>query len=304
MKNRKKFLNILTITALALYFCSCGEGTVEIGRNTYEPKIVIEGYLFPGQKVEKIKITRNIPINTKADPQTLILYNSDVRLIDVQSNKEYKLTFNQQKFYFEYNGTDLSIGFDKSYKLIVSATIEGKLLTANSITHTPKSGFRIIDELTTNQPIFYRETDSNGDVKKINLAFSPSTGTNFYFISMVSLNASDSSFVYNNPYVNVKSEDVRKDLDRYKYQLRWLQNINSFASIIRYDLDWINLWFYGNYRIIVYACDENFRLYVLTYKNVQEFDGNFHEPRINIDGDGIGIFGSAIADTVYLKVKK
>ena len=69
-------------------------------------------------------------------------------------------------------------------------------------------------------------------------------------------------------------------------------------------LDWINIWFYGNYRIIVYACDENFRLYVLTYKNVQEFDGNFHEPRINIDGDGIGIFGSAIADTVYLKVKK
>ena len=41
-----------------------------------------------------------------------------------------------------------------------------------------------------------------------------------------------------------------------------------------------------------------------TYKNVQEFDGNFHEPRINIQGDGIGIFGSAIADTVFLKVKK
>ncbi len=31
-------------------------------------------------------------------------------------------------------------------------------------------------------------------------------------------------------------------------------------------------------------------------------DGNFHEAKFNIDGDGIGVFGSVIADTVYVDV--
>lgn len=296
--------NIIVTSVFISALFSCGEGTVEIGSNTYEPKIVIEGYLYPGQKIQNIKITRNVPLNTNVDPINLVLNNANVKLIDLQTGKEFKLTFNSQKLFFEYNGTDLSIGFDKSYKLVVTASIDGKVLTANSITRIPKSGFRIIDELTTSQTIPYREQNSGGGIKNITLAFSPSPGTDFYFFSIVALNASDSSFIYNNPYISVKTEDVKKDLDRYKYQMRWLQNINSLGTLIKYDLDWINFWFYGNYRIIVYACDENFRLYVQTYKNVQEFDGNFHEPRINILGEGIGIFGSAIADTVYVKVIK
>ncbi len=304
MRNGKAKFNILLIVVIVIIICSCGEGSVEIGPNTYEPKIVIEGYLYPGQKVQKIKITRNIPLNTKVDPIALVLNSSDVKLVDLQSSKEYKLTFNSQKFSFEYNGTDLSIGFDKSYQLVVTAIVDGKVITANSTTHIPKSGFKIIDELTTTQPISYRELNDIGDIRNITVAFTPSSGTNFYVISIVSLNASDSSFIYNNPYVEVKTEDVKKELDRYKYQLRWLQNINSLGPLIKYNLDWRNFWFYGDYRIIIYACDENFRLYIQTYKNVQEFDGNFHEPRINIQGDGIGIFGSAIADTVFLKVKK
>lgn len=304
MKSRKAKFYILIIVVFAIIICSCGEGTVEIGKNTYEPKIVIEGYLYPGQKVQKIKITRNIPLNTKVDPTALVLNNSNVKLVDLQSGKEYRLTFNSQNFSFEYNGTDLSIGFDKSYQLVASAIVDEKILNANSTTHIPKSGFKIIDELTTSQPISYRGLNSNDDMENITVAFTPSSGTNFYVISIVSLNASDSSFIYNNPYVEVKPEDVWNELDRLKYQLKWLQNINSSGSIINYELDWINFWFYGDYRIIIYACDENFRLYIQTYKNVQEYDGNFHEPRINIQGDGIGIFGSAIADTVYLKVTK
>ena len=35
---------------------------------------------------------------------------------------------------------------------------------------------------------------------------------------------------------------------------------------------------------------------------VQEEDGNFHESVFSIEGDGIGYFGSAIPDTVYVEV--
>ena len=32
---------------------------------------------------------------------------------------------------------------------------------------------------------------------------------------------------------------------------------------------------------------------------VKEIDGNYHEPAFHFEGDGIGVFGSAIADTAY-----
>ena len=84
MSSSIKLLFILSVAAAILLFNSCGEGSVEIGRNTYEPKIVIEGYLYPGQKINNIKITRNIPLNTNINPLDLILSNSDVRILDLQ----------------------------------------------------------------------------------------------------------------------------------------------------------------------------------------------------------------------------
>lgn len=303
MRKIKNIALIIIVISIHVFY-SCGQSSLEIGENTYEPKIVIDGYLYPGQKVEKIKITRNIPVNTYPDPTALILSNSDVRISDLQNGKEYRLTFNPQKFYFEYNGSDLVIRNAKSYKLSVTSNIDGKSLSASSTTLVPRAGFRINDELSTDKSILYREADPEGNEKKISITFSPSPGTGYYFFSIVALNASDSSFIYNNPYVQVKSSDVIKNLDQYRYRFRWLQNVNSTGSFVNYSLEWINFWFYGDYRIIVYACDENFRLYNQTYRNVQEFDGNFHEPRMNINGDGIGIFGSAIADTLYIKVNK
>ena len=302
MKNKLKIL--LTALTAGIIFCSCGQGVVEIGQNTYEPKIVIEGYLYPGQPVRNIRITRNIPLNTASDPTSIVITNADVKLTDLQTNKNYQLTFNVQKFSYEYSGNDLRIDYGNSYKLTVNAAIDGKSLSASSVTNVPKSGFKINPVLSELQPLYYRERDGNGNVKNFSITFSPSTGTNFYAFSIAALDASDSTFIYNNAYVNVSHDDVTKNLDGYRYQLIWLQDINSFGAEIKYDLDWIHFWFYGKYRIIVYAGDDNYKNFVLTYKNVQEFDGNFHEPQMNMQGDGIGIFGSVIADTVYVSVKK
>ena len=65
---------------------------------------------------------------------------------------------------------------------------------------------------------------------------------------------------------------------------------------------WFDLWFYGSYEVIVYAADKNFIDFLRTFDEVQADDGNFNEPAFNIEGDGIGVFGSAIADTVRIVV--
>jgi hypothetical protein len=301
---RLKIIIVLSFTILIFGLIACGEGTVDICENTYEPKIVVEGYLYPGQKVENIRVTRNVILNTTPDPLSIFLTTADVRLVDLSTNIEYHLTFNLKKLSFEYNGNDLLIGYDKSYQLKISATFDGINLSTSSITHTPKSGFRIKDSLSEIQSLFYREKGSDGNVKNFSIAFTPSFGTEFYAFSIVALDASDSTFNYDNAYVNIKHEDVIKGLDQLKYQLRWLQNINSSGNEIKYNLDWIHFWFYGDYRVVVYAGDDNYRNFLITYKTVQEFDGNFHEPNMKLEGDGIGVFASVIADTVYLRVMR
>lgn len=298
----KLIKKIFLFSGFILLF-SCGESTVEL-EQTYEPKIVINAILFPGQKVTNISLTRNIPINTQPNPKTLFLSNADVSITDLSGGKTYRLTYNAAKLTYEYNGNDWTVDYNKSYQLSITASIEGKTLTASSITKTPQKGFSIVDGETISGDIIYREKDSNNNVKEIPLKINLSQGTNFYPISLTALDASDSTFIYNNAYVEVKQEDVKKELDRYKFIQRQIQNINPNATQFEFDINWISIWFYSRYRMIVYAADENFRLYNLTYRNVQEFDGNFHEPKINIKGDAIGVFGSMIADTVYFKVKK
>lgn len=301
MKVKIKSLAALLII---LVFYSCGESTVEIGQNTYSPKIVIEGYLYPGKKVENIRITRNIPLNTQPDPADVILYSADVKLTDLQDSKEYTLVFNPEKYSFEYNGGDLQIDYDKSYKLTVKAIIDGKNLQASSVTTTPRAGFKILKDEAELDSMKYRETIESGIVKQFKSPFVPSPETEYYAISIVALDASFDNFIYDNPYMEIDRKDLEEDFDVYKYQFKWLQNVNSYSTKIDYNVEWLDTWFYSRYRLIIYAADENYRLFAQTYKNVQEFDGNFHEPRVNIQGDGIGVFGSLIADTVYFKVTK
>jgi hypothetical protein len=302
MAHKIKILS--SLVSLLLFFISCGEGSVDIDVSTYLPKIAVEAFLFPGKKVEGIRITKNVALNTMPDPISIFLSAADVRIIDMSTNKEYKLTYNPAKYTFEYNGSDLVIDYDRDYRLKVSASFDGFNLSASAVTHTPKAGFHISDSLSEIQPMFYREKDVNGDLKNFSITFSPSLGTDFYAFSIVALNASDSTFNYDNAYADIKREDVVKDLDQYKYQLIWLQNVNSAGQQISYNLNWIQLWFYGDYRVVVYAGDSNYKNFLLTYRTVQDFDGNFHEPNMKLDGDGIGIFASVIADTVYLHVKK
>ncbi len=295
---------IIYILIPLILFYGCGESIVEIGESTYIPKIVIEGYLSPGKKVENIRVTRNFPLNTQGNPLSLILFAADVKLTDLDNGKVYKLTFNPEKYSFEYNGDDLAIGYNKSYKINVSASFEGYNLQTSGITVTPKKGFSILKNESILGEMKYRERDEAGNVKNFKVKFTPSEGTRFYAVSIVALDAEISSFIYDNAYFEVKEDNLRDYFDNYKYEFKWLQNVQYNVDKIEYDIEWLDTWFYGNYRTVIYAGDENYRLFTLTYNRVQEFDGNFHEPRMKLEGDGIGVFGSYIADTVYFKVLK
>jgi hypothetical protein len=302
---KKIFLSILCISFLV---SSCGKSTIEVMNNSYEPKIAIEGYLVANQPLEKIHIARNFRLDTDLNRTVLIpdVNQTRVTITDIQENRKYNLSFHLapdnkfDNYYWYRNGNDLKIQAGKSYQLDVSAIIDGEKLSASSVTTVPAEGFHIVnlnyDSLT------YRQKDSQDELMKFNLVIQRSPECDFYFTSIKALHPTLDNFIYDNPYEDIKPEDIKPVDDCFNYQ--WIQNMPTSAGQSNIEIYWESIWFYDTYQIIVYAVDENYRLFLQTYDDVQEDDGNFHEPKFNIQGDGIGVFGSMIADTVYVKVMK
>jgi len=302
----KLLINCLLILSLMILAFSCGEGVVEVTQESYEPKIAIEGYLIAGQKVDKIRISRNFPVNANLTRMSLIpeVNQTDVTITDLTTNSLYNLTFHVapnnllENYYWQNNSPGLTITPGRSYRLDVSANIDGQQLHASSTTTVPDSGFSIA-QLNFNQ-LKFREENQSGSLKHFEIIFNRSPGISFYLASAKALNPSKSNFIYENPFYGEEPEDL--EIDDYNYQYGWLQDTPITIGQTTFTIFWANLWFYDNYELIMYATDDNYREFVQTYNDVQEPDGNFHEAKFNIEGDGIGVFGSMIADTAYIEV--
>lgn len=291
---------IVALFSLVLF--SCGESILDLEDQTYEPKIVIDGYIIPGHRVENIRISRNFPLNKQINFMEFPLIEAKVELTDLAANKVYPLTFNYGQFGFEYCGDDLKIVKGNSYKLSVSAEIDGQALSASSVTTCPSNGFKINRDKSLLGAMSYRETDSNGELKNFAINFDHAAGTTFYALSIVALEASPDNFIEDAPG-HLEKKDLDDDLINFlKYEANWAQTSPDPEGNSTIKILWFQTWFYGKYRAILYAGDRNFRYYFLTHNDVQDIDGNLYEPKFFIEGDGIGVFGSAIADTVFFEI--
>ncbi|MCG8605494.1 DUF4249 domain-containing protein [bacterium] len=279
---------------------ACGEGSIVIDGSTFEPKIVIQGTLFPNQPVN-IRLMRNYPLGTTVDFDHLILTDAEAAIVD-GSGRTFGLRLNPETEFYEYSGSDLQIVYGRTYTLEVSATIDGKELSAQSTTTMPQQGFRVLEDKSVLGPMRYRERDSNGDLIDFQVTFERSPETDFYAVSINALDAAISTFIYENPFGDFNEDDVEKDFNDFKYAFNWIQETPSGSGESTIEIFSFFTWFIGNYRAVVYAADRNFKDFLITHEEVQEIDGNFHEPALHIVGDGIGVFGSAIADTVHFTI--
>ena len=281
-----KFMRYIIIAIAAVTLYSCGDPAIEIEEVQYEPKISVEGYLYPGETVNKIKLSRNFPLETTIDSVNLIL---------TPANNSVAASINGVQLLFDetngwYYNNNLLIENDKAYKLEVSAVIDGRQLFTESETTTPQNGFQLLEkDLGTIKYIQQRA----------NIRFNPAPGTDFYAFSIRAENATLDNFIYNNPYFpNQERKDIEENFNDFLYQMNLVININSIDNIFEYEIRELDTWFFTNYKVIVYGGDENFKDYLLTVNRVQQPDGNFIEPEFHFTGDGIGVFGSAVKDTV------
>jgi hypothetical protein len=160
----------------------------------------------------------------------------------------------------------------------------------------PNPGLEIVS--LNHDTLSYYQRDTNGNIINFNIGFERSPGTNFYLVTILALDADVNTFVYDNPFTEETPEDVAGDLDDFRYNYGWIQDTPTTPGQSSMEIFWFDLWFYSRYEVILYAADKNYQDFLKTYNEVREIDGNYHEPVFHIEGDGVGVFGSAVIDTV------
>ena len=287
---------------------ACGDPGVKVTDPALASKIIIQGYLFPHQPV-RILLTRNFPLETgEINRFDLLLDEAMAILTQVSSGTTYELVYNPSSLHYEYPGANLLIDWGETYRLDVAAVVDGKPLSAHSTTTVPEPGFEVVQAESRLAPLSYRQRDASGRLQQFEIAFTRSPEIDFYVLSILALEASAETFVYDNPYRDSDLDDVNFYLDDLKVFIDWQQNAPTDPArepvLSRLKIQWFGLPFYGKYRGILYAAEQNFKDFFLTHSTVQDIDGNFHEPILHIEGDGAGVFGAALVDTVYFEVSR
>ncbi|MFB3080334.1 MAG: hypothetical protein ACE1Y1_00980 [Nitrosomonadaceae bacterium] len=289
----KKLSAFLIIPFMLLIAC---QGNVSITEATYEPKIVIQGILIPGQ-VPQIAIRRNFPLNDPLiEPTEIPLTDASATITD-DAGTEYGLTYNPETR--SYEAPQLNVEFGRTYILNANATIDGQVLHTSATTLVPEPGFQILEEKSLLGSRIY---PPQGDGVDFNMVFERSPNTGYYLVSIVALDPDTSNYIYDNPFNDLTPQDVIEDFEEWKYNYYWIHNRPPTAGESMTEIRSLYLYFYTRYRIIMYAADRNFRDFQATHEVTQGADGNHHEPAFHIDGDGIGVFGSAVVDTTYFEV--
>ncbi len=289
----KKLSAFLIIPLLLLNAC---QGNVSITEATYQAKIVIQGILVPGQ-LPQIAMRRNFPLNDPLiEPTEIPLADASATITD-DAGTEYALTYNPETRYYE--APQLNVEHGRTYTLNANATIEGQALQASAETIVPDAGFKIMEEKSLLGSRIY---PPQGDGVDFNIVFERSPSTGYYLVSIVAVDPDTSNYIYDNPFNDLAPIDVIEDFEEWKYNYYWIQNRPLTAGESMTEIRSLYLYFYANYRIVMYAADRNFRDFQTTHEVTQGADGNHHEPAFHVDGDGIGVFGSAVVDTVYLEV--
>ena len=156
----------LSATASLFLLISCGEGEVQITNSSYEPRLVVEGLLFPGHPVTEIRINRNFRVDTDLTVVSPRIAGAVATIVDESTSERFALSYhppdgnlleNYFESYYEYTGTDLVIRPGGTYTLEVSAEVDGEELSARATTTVPQVGFEIVS--VNRDTLAYRERD-------------------------------------------------------------------------------------------------------------------------------------------------
>ena len=213
----KKITYILI--AATIFIISCGDPEIDISGVAYQPKIVVQGYVYPGEEIKQFRLMRNFPLDRAINFGEFVLTPGGNGLIANING----VNLQYEPFTQTYYTNNLTVQNDATYTLEVTAVIDGEQLQTSSTTTVPPAGFSLLDTdlgtITYRDPVVFR--------------FTPSPGIDFYAFSIIPDSASIENFIFDNPYLpNLEVEDVEEDLIDFQFQFDVVINANSTPGTI------------------------------------------------------------------------
>ncbi|MBI2418145.1 MAG: DUF4249 family protein, partial [Ignavibacteriales bacterium] len=216
----KKYIITIVTAVLGWVFTGCGDPAVDVTSSThYEPKIVIEAFLYANEPVAKIRITRNYQIGAQVNPNTMSL---------TPGANNASVTINGTPLLYDavgqvYYNNSIVIEYGKTYTLHVSAAIDGKQLSAGSVTTVPEAGFRMLNNKNLGALKYLEDS--------VVVNFMPSNNAGIYVFTTTAMQASVASYIMDNPYeTKVDTVELKKNMEDFRVQYDAMINLNGLHN--------------------------------------------------------------------------
>ena len=118
----KKITYILI--AATIFIISCGDPEIDISGVAYQPKIVVQGYVYPGEEIKQFRLMRNFPLDRAINFGEFVLTPGGNGLIANING----VNLQYEPFTQTYYTNNLTVQNDATYTLEVTAVIDGEQL--------------------------------------------------------------------------------------------------------------------------------------------------------------------------------
>lgn len=298
----KKIILSMLVSLIFLTFTACED---EI-RYDYQEQKYVEALLIVGKPIERIRVSRSLPLDQPFDFEKTYIKDATVKITDQSTEEEYVLEYRDEpEPAYYYSDPNLLIKEETVYELDV---VFADNSTASGLTITP-SQFEWKKELVDEIQYPKDSVNAPGDT---NLRFSWTRSNQHYFAEderyyWMGIECLD-TLEYGKYLDNVDDSELNRRIERpfeedanyYDETVRWG---GPFFKVESSPVVWTAFKWYGKHKVTVYSPDPKFHKWMIHY---QRF-GTYTPSMFSVEGDAIGLFGSAAiieAESFVIKNQK
>ncbi|MFC2123761.1 DUF4249 family protein [Bacteroidota bacterium] len=272
----KKIILFLYIIFL---FSACEEDTTVI---PYVEILIVEGYLYEGEPVENIKLSKLIPITGDLGEDYSV---NDATVEIIMNGESYSLELSPgDSGYYHYPNNDLIIEEGEKFELLIEYNDE--FVSAETIVPQPPDSMRLSLEEVKVEPIYERWDMRNREVEDVLLEWH-NPDASYYYV------------VIENTEVDPDNVDVNGIMEDFKGKIRFMM-ITEPTQDDFYLFRGMMLEQYGTHKVTLYKVNKE---YADLYETSGQDSRDLNEPLNNIH-NGLGIFTSFNSDVLYFEVVK
>ena len=266
-------MKMVLLLIICCFFISFITGCEEDGSNSVQELIVLEGYLFQGEPVDSIHLTKAVS------------FESGDTIYPPVTNAEVEITWNDIQYeldnigngYYSYNGDALSIVEGQRY--IISVISDGIELSATTNVPSVPTGIELSDTIIYVDTTFAFGFPGQADIEDSGIIVSWNNPDNSYFyILLENTDTSSADIVYDTgDFPGGELPSGRMGMFSFRSE--------PFQGN-EYRINSRSLEKYGRHRLKIYRVNQE---YADLYENRNQDSRSLSEPLTNVK-NGLGIF--------------